>query len=233
VLVADDNDLNRRILTRQLERLGMHVTAVDGGREAVDAARATRFDAILMDCRMPEVDGYTAARTIRDDTTAPNAGTPILAVTANALPEDRERCRAAGMEVIVTKPIALDDLREALAGVLVEPPVDEAALMQMREELMDDELLASVIERYAAELDGRAAEIRAAIEAGDPARLADAAHVLAAPSATIGLTRLGALCRELEAAARNGESSAAFGAVEAELARVVIALPALASRTGG
>jgi two-component system sensor histidine kinase EvgS len=93
---------------------------VDGGADAIAAAAATRFDAILMDCRMPGVDGFTAARAIRAGSVAGEPPMPILAVTANALPEDRARCRDAGMDSVVAKPVALADLRAALArhGVL-------------------------------------------------------------------------------------------------------------------
>ncbi|MEA2268300.1 MAG: hypothetical protein QOC64_910 [Solirubrobacteraceae bacterium] len=227
-LLADDNDLNRRVIGRQLERLGLTVTAVPGGREAIEAATRERFDVILMDCRMPHVDGYSATRAIRATDVGP-ALTPVLAITADARPEDRERCRAAGMDGIVTKPVTLDALRERLAATGTTSPIDGSALDRLREELADDELLASVVARYVGELDGRRDAILAAHAAGDPAALTDAAHVLAAPSETVGLTRLGALCRELERApSREG----AVAAVEREIARAAAAAPQLLARAG-
>jgi CheY-like chemotaxis protein len=155
--------------------------------------------------------------------------TPVLAITADARPEDRERCRAAGMDGIVTKPVTLDALRERLAAARPTSPIDGSVLDRLREELADDELLASVVARYVGELDGRRDAILAAHAAGDPAALTDAAHVLAAPSETVGLTRLGALCRELERApSREG----AVAAVEREIARAAAAAPQLLARAG-
>jgi PAS domain S-box-containing protein len=227
-LVADDNDLNRRVIGRQLERLGLTVTAVPGGREAIEAAARERYDVILMDCRMPHVDGYSATRAIRA-AEPPRTRTPILAITANALPEDCERCHAAGMDGIVTKPVTVEALRERLADAMPASPVDGAVLDRLRDELSDDALLASVARRYAGELAGRRAAILGAHAVGDPAALADAAHVLASPSETLGLVRLGALCRAIE---RDPARADAVAEVEREIARAAAAVPELLARAG-
>ncbi len=110
VLVAEDNEINRRVLAGMLQRLGCEPTfAVDGG-EAVQFASEAVFDVILMDCQMPVLDGYEATRRIR----AAGGKAPILALTANVLPSDREACLAAGMEDFLAKPVKLDILRAAL-----------------------------------------------------------------------------------------------------------------------
>jgi PAS domain S-box-containing protein len=227
-LLADDNDVNRRVIRRQLERLGLTVTAVPGGREAIDAAAGERFDVILMDCRMPHVDGYSATRAIRA-AEPPRARTPILAITANALPEDCERCHAAGMDGIVTKPVTIEALRERLADAMPTSPIDGGVLDRLREELADDALLASVAHRYAGELAGRRAALVRAHAAGDTGALADAAHVLASPSETLGLVRLGALCRAVE---RDPARADAVAEVEREIARAAAAVPELLARAG-
>ena len=114
VLLAEDNIVNQKIATRLLERLGCEVTLVSNGREAVSASLRGDFDLVLMDCQMPEMDGYQAAAAIRE-TERPGMHIPILALTAHALAGERERCLAAGMDDFVTKPISLDTLREVVA----------------------------------------------------------------------------------------------------------------------
>jgi len=113
VLLAEDNPVNRMVATRVLERLGCTVRVVEDGAAALAAATApdARFDVVLMDCQMPVLDGYEASRQIRE------AGrrTPIVALTANAMDGDRERCVAAGMDDYLTKPLRPEQLARALA----------------------------------------------------------------------------------------------------------------------
>jgi CheY-like chemotaxis protein len=117
VLVAEDNATNRLVVTRMLERLGHRVDAVENGREAVAAVTATRYDLVLMDVMMPEMDGLTATAAIR---ALPGAGarTPILGLTANAMRADEEAGLAAGMDHFATKPISADRLQRAIAQVV-------------------------------------------------------------------------------------------------------------------
>ena len=114
VLLAEDNLVNQKIAVRLLERLGCDVTLVSNGREAVAASLRGDYDIVLMDCQMPEMDGYQAAAAIRE-TERPGSHMPILALTAHALAGERERCLAAGMDDFVTKPISFDMLREVVA----------------------------------------------------------------------------------------------------------------------
>jgi CheY-like chemotaxis protein len=114
VLVAEDNPVNWRLLEVQLARLGARATQAADGARAVELAAEQDFDAILMDCQMPDVDGFEATRRIRA-----LAGTrgrvPIVALTANALTGDRERCLAAGMDSYLAKPVRREELAAALA----------------------------------------------------------------------------------------------------------------------
>lgn len=112
ILVAEDNEVNKKVLTHMLKRLGHEVEVVSDGLEAVLVAEVTAFDLILMDCQMPELDGFSASRAIRVGKT--NRHTPIIAVTANAFAETREQCLAAGMSDYLSKPISKDSLESAM-----------------------------------------------------------------------------------------------------------------------
>ena len=115
LLVVDDNTITRSLAERQLATLGYDVSTASDGAEAVRRAAAERFDAILMDCSMPQMDGFAATRAIREAERASGDHVTIIAMTANALDRDRDRCIAAGMDDYLAKPIRLDRLRTALA----------------------------------------------------------------------------------------------------------------------
>lgn len=109
VLVVDDAPMNRGLVVALLDSLGLEAIEAADGREAVEAARGTPFDLVLMDLEMPVMDGISAARAIRAGEGA-SAAAPILAVTASAEPQDVAACRAAGMNDHVPKPISVGDL---------------------------------------------------------------------------------------------------------------------------
>ncbi len=119
VLLAEDNQINQLIALGLLRKLGYRADTVANGLAALEAIRSTRYDVILMDCQMPEMDGYETARSIRrreQNADQGFSGPPIhiIAITANAMKGDREKCLAAGMDDYVTKPIRLQDLRAVL-----------------------------------------------------------------------------------------------------------------------
>jgi len=120
VLVAEDNAVNQKLARRMLERMGFEVVLAENGIEAVRAMAAGGYDAVLMDCQMPRMDGFEATREIRRRE-APGSRVPIIAVTANAMPGDRERCLAAGMDDYVPKPVKRDALTQALRRWLETP----------------------------------------------------------------------------------------------------------------
>ena len=115
VLVAEDNPVNQKVAQLYLQKMGHRVDIVGNGREAIKALESVRYDVVLMDVQMPEVDGLAATRVIRHPgSDVLDHEVPIIALTAHALPSDREQCLAAGMNDYISKPIDARDLQEAL-----------------------------------------------------------------------------------------------------------------------
>jgi CheY-like chemotaxis protein len=110
ILLAEDNAVNRMLAARLIEKRGHMASVVSSGREALAALEKARFDVILMDVQMPEMDGFEATAEIRKRENATGRHTPIIAMTAYAMRGDRERCPAAGMDGYVSKPIRADVL---------------------------------------------------------------------------------------------------------------------------
>jgi PAS domain S-box-containing protein len=114
ILIAEDNPVNQRLALQQLKRLGYHATAVSDGAEAIAAVATMKYTIVLMDCQMPNVDGFDATRAIRRAELETGRRITIVAMTANALDGDREACLAAGMDDYIAKPVQLADLRRVL-----------------------------------------------------------------------------------------------------------------------
>jgi two-component system sensor histidine kinase/response regulator len=123
VLVAEDNPVNQRVAVRMLERLGLRADVAADGHEALGRLGTTSYALILMDCQMPELDGYEVTARIRARE-EPGHRTPIIAMTAAAMQGDRERCLAAGMDDYISKPVRLNELRTTLERWL--PPTNRS-----------------------------------------------------------------------------------------------------------
>ena len=119
ILVVEDNEVNRTLAIMQLEALGHTVEGVASGEQALQITKQGHFDLILMDCQMPELDGYDTTRRIRE-LEEPNQRTPIIALTAHAMKGDRERCLEAGMDDYISKPYTQEVLAVALNNWLAQ-----------------------------------------------------------------------------------------------------------------
>ena len=224
LLVVEDNVPNQLVARGMLEKMGHAVELAANGAECLESLRRGRFDAVLMDCQMPVMDGYTAARHIREgDIPGANARIPIIALTAYALPSDREKCIAAGMDDYVAKPLREEALAEALSrcglGTAAKPPavesrdaagVDWGQLDRLRAlpGRNGGSLLPELIAVFLSEtprLLERLAELERMRERDEFALLA---HRLAGSAVNLGGTAMREAGLELEQAARRGDWNA-------------------------
>ncbi len=226
VLVAEDNNINRRLAVFMLEALGHRFALAANGREAVEAAIASEFDVILMDCHMPELDGYDAAREIRKwEANHPSKrAVRIIALTAAALPGVRERCLEAGMNGYLVKPVDMSDLQKTLEARdnsgddTISPKMEKSDQLTVRQalETLAADLgrgeVAVLIQESLQEIPRQIAELGKAINDENLEKIARLAHSLAGSCLPLGLMRVGTLARELEHRALQGEG--------AELARI-------------
>jgi PAS domain S-box-containing protein len=225
ILIAEDNAVNQEVLLRQAQRLGIGADAVDNGEEVLGALDRRRYDAVLMDCQMPVMDGYAATRAIRERERQGGARMPIVAVTANAMREDFERCREAGMDDFVAKPVTLAALANAIERAVSvsratggEPPaapvqapaggVDMAALASLENDLGGPDALARIVRLFLEQLDPQAEQIDASARAGDHKSLARTAHRMRSSAGTLGATAMSDLLSALETAAVDGDAAA-------------------------
>ncbi|MDQ1427451.1 MAG: hypothetical protein QOK39_927 [Acidimicrobiaceae bacterium] len=232
VLVVEDNLVNQKVAVAILARMGFSCDIAANGFDALGSLALRRYDAILMDCQMPVMDGYEATREIRRR----EAGrrTPIIAMTASAIASDREHCLEVGMDDYVAKPIDRTLLASvfehwvpspvAAAAAPTDDPIDFQVLAQLR--ALDDgagmlEELAGIFRR---EVAPRISELRDAVGRHDTVAAGELAHALKGASATLGLQALTPLLARIEVESRlNGDSdlSVYLAQVELELDRAL------------
>ncbi|WP_404385634.1 PAS domain S-box protein [Caenispirillum salinarum] len=230
ILVAEDNPVNQQVAQRMLERLGHHVDLAADGLEAVEAVRALPYDLVVMDMQMPEMDGLEATHRIR--AMGPPLDTvPIVAMTANALPADRQVCLDAGMTDYIAKPVDMDGLAAVIDRAMgtasrtegpdaAPPPATaeadgagdggliDAEKLQELEEQISPELVRELLETCLSEADGFARAIAEGAEAGDLDQVEYAAHSLKGSAANFGLKRLADTAWRLQIAAAGGDAAA-------------------------
>jgi two-component system, sensor histidine kinase and response regulator len=223
VLVIDDSEVNRRVAERMLSRLGYRTENGDSGLVAINLLALGRYAAVLMDCRMPDMDGFTATAEIRREESGIRR-TPIIAMTANAEHGSRKLCAAAGMDDYLSKPVQMDELKRVLAHWISASPTETVAShsvamksggtngvldsevvanLRALEEPGEPSLLTELIEAFRGSVPGHLARLKAALAAGDPTALGDAAHALKGGAATLGAERLRSAAYALELRGRD------------------------------
>jgi signal transduction histidine kinase/ligand-binding sensor domain-containing protein/CheY-like chemotaxis protein/HPt (histidine-containing phosphotransfer) domain-containing protein len=213
VLLAEDNPVNQKVGRGTLEKLGFNVDIVANGADAVEAWSTGRYDFILMDCQMPVMDGYQAAREIRRRE-AGRVRIPIVALTADAMPGTEHRCRESGMDDYQTKPLNRLRLKDTLAKYLALPTSADKATV-LREDPINWEQFLTVTDgdpQFAQELaqvfidagDAALRDIRAAVASNDLRSVQRVAHSLKGSSANIRAEKASSAASRLEEAARAG-----------------------------
>jgi PAS domain S-box-containing protein len=216
ILVVDDNEINRMVVQGFLEREGHKLRLVDSGEAALKTARRAKYDLILMDMRMPGMDGPETARLIRQIKNESRASVPILAMTANSSDEDRRACAEAGMNGFLAKPIRFETLRQSICDVMEGKEVsrggDIAGDGVFSSELLDEmlnELGAETVETLLFPLPeiwkARVEEIFSMLYEKNISRLGFIAHDLKSTSGNFGLVALHKKAHELEKAARSND----------------------------
>jgi two-component system sensor histidine kinase/response regulator len=215
VLVAEGNVLNQKVILRQLQKLGYTAEAVANGSEVLHSLECLPYDIVLMDCQMPEMDGYEATAAIRQrQGTAKH--TVIIAMTAHALQGDRGKCLEAGMDDYISKPLKLEHLQRVLerwrpaaqpeaaqrlttASDPASPPVDLKRLREVTGE--DEQEMQELVELYLQQTAADIARLQAAIAAGSVREVERLAHCCAGASANCGMVGIAPLFKGLEQAA--------------------------------
>jgi len=217
VLLAEDNPINQKVALSMLKKLGFVAEVAHNGKEALSAVERSQYDVILMDIMMPELDGIEATKKIIERTPAEQRPR-IIALTANAMHGDRERCLNAGMDEYLTKPLRVDDLVEVLerchriggdgmntdheAEVMVTPNV----LAELNEMLGggDPDFLVGLVNEFLADSESLMDRIREAVRTGSSSALHQGAHTLKSSASVFGAEAMAATCGELETAGMNG-----------------------------
>ncbi|MBC7900340.1 MAG: PAS domain S-box protein, partial [Saprospiraceae bacterium] len=206
ILVAEDNAVNQKVALGQLGNLGYQAVAVRTGREVLKAVEGGSFDIIFMDCQMPEMDGFETTAAIRG-LAGNDRHTTIIAMTANALEGDREKCLAAGMDDYLSKPVKADALR-AMLEKWIKPVVtnggngaiDHTVIGSLREMQQPGkpDFVTEVIDLFLGDAASQLDQLRIALNAGDGAERSRLAHLIKGSSANVGADRLAKLLAELE-----------------------------------
>jgi len=249
ILLAEDNLTNQIVAEGMLELFGCTVDIADNGREAVAAVEERKYDLILMDCQMPELDGYSATSEIRElERLAGDSHTPIVALTAHAMSGAQERCFNAGMDDYLSKPLYQEQLQAVLEKWLSRAkrseeqkqteraalsPVDWSVLKDLQKIQREgkSDIVARVVDAFIASSEPLVEKLHKAVEEDDHEILQNVAHSFKSSSASVGGIELSKMCAELELDCRNHtlvDTADLVSAINVEFARVK---DALSSRT--
>jgi len=235
VLIVDDCPVSRLIAREELRVLGFSTAEAANGTAALAALARESRDAVLMDCRMPGLDGYATTRELRRRERGTGRRTVVIGCTAHSSPAEKARCREAGMDGVLTKPLDPRALAAVLARAGLAPLGGETlgALARFGGRTGED-LVRQVMESFLAEGTRWLAEMRRALSAGDAAALAAAAHALSGAAAMLRAPALEQCCAALESSAQGGDvlpaAAGLVAAVAAAYGRVADEIRASAAK---
>ncbi|MBI9076751.1 MAG: response regulator [Desulfatibacillum sp.] len=230
ILIAEDNPVNQKVALSILGKLGLQADAVSNGREAVEALCNRRYTLVLMDCQMPDMDGYEATRRIRSRRSRVlNPDIPVIAMTAHAMAGDRKKCLQAGMDDYLSKPVEplalvemivkwipdaqMEDAMSPSAPVVANERGDAPLVFDKKgllERLMDDEDLAKeIVQAYLEDTPKKIVELRAFVKAQDLAGVSNNAHAVKGASSNIGALAMVQATKDMEQAGVSGDLEAA------------------------
>ncbi|HXG11868.1 MAG TPA: PAS domain S-box protein [Gemmataceae bacterium] len=245
VLLAEDNPINQKVAVHLLERRGHEVVVAGTGREALAALERGRFDVVLMDVQMPEMDGLQATAAIREREKQTGGHVPIIAMTAYAMKGDHERCLEAGMDGYLSKPYRARELFETVEGIAATAPSEEPAALTpgpidwaaaLGSVGGDRALLGELARIFLADSSGWLAGLRRAAAEGKPAEVQRIAHNLKSATGQFGARAAWEAAARLEAMARAGDLAGAAevcAVLEREIERLRADLTALAAEGDG
>ena len=250
ILLAEDNLINQRLAVAILERRGHRVSVSNNGEEALQALAESAFDVVLMDIQMPIMGGFEATRRIREAERANGGHQIIVAMTANAMQGDRERCLAGGMDGYVSKPVRAEDLFATLASCLPDAvssettmPIGETTLVEAtaagfdRAAVIecfggDEELYRTIAAMFVNDSPGYCDALRAAVAARDLSTLQREAHTVKGLMSTFFCDAQAAVARDIEHLAKDGDFDAAAAIVPQLIAGIEDFAGALADEGG-
>jgi PAS domain S-box-containing protein len=241
ILLAEDNTVNQRVALHMLERAGHSTVVVGDGREALDALSRERFDLVLMDVQMPDIDGLEATRVIRNKEALAGGHLPIVAMTAHAMKGDRERCLEAGMDDYLSKPVRKSELLRVIESTLSKAGTDSRPLsapaghndpvfdLEIALDRVDGEreFLKEVIRLFLADAPARIEDIEEALVRQDAKTIAGAAHTLKGATGCLGGFRTSAAASQLEQIGLRGDlthAAEAAALLKEELADLTVAI---------
>ncbi len=230
ILIAEDSPINQKVALHQLQRFGYDADVAGNGREVLDLLEHIDYDVILMDCQMPEMDGYEATKAIRQ-LNSDKCKTVIIAMTANAMKEDRDRCIAVGMDDYLSKPIRKEDLAQKLAeweakifheDAIVTSTIEAINCAEANptdqslplidwtyiDEIADgsEEFKIELLETFFESISAKLEQLEQAIAANNYREIEKAAHFIKGSSSNLGVARMAAIANELEQIARSQTS---------------------------
>ena len=223
ILVAEDNEVNQQVIQLALTRLGHQMTLAKNGRIALELWRKSRFDLILMDVQMPEMDGLTATKQIRSEESG-NNHTPIIAVTANAMVSDRDQCLDAGMDDYITKPINIEQLQQTISRIITNSTTASDDKIKTEpvttQELCDleplrtltqgnDEQFKNLIQIFINNFETSFADLKLAIHKNSAEQVKFIAHKIKGSAGQLKATAMSELSFELEVMGRDSNLESA------------------------